>query len=75
MTIAVLGMIVINPQINQRTISRELNIYQKSVQRILEANHFHAYHIQRHQALTENQENALNFVIGFKKITGRSDFL
>lgn len=56
LNIDVLGMTVINPQISQRTISRELNICQKTVQRILKANNFHAYHIQRHQALTEYQK-------------------
>jgi len=52
---AVLGMVVINPQIGQRTISRELNVSQLTTQRILKANNFHAYHIQV-QALTENQK-------------------
>jgi len=42
---AVLGIVVINPQIGQRTISLDLNVSQSTIRQILKAN-FHVYHIQ-----------------------------
>jgi len=53
---AILGILVINTQINQRTISQELNVSQSTIQRILKTNNFQAYHIQRVQGLIENQK-------------------
>jgi len=43
--VTVLGMVKINPHISQRQISRELNIFAKTVRRILRANSYHPYHI------------------------------
>jgi len=51
---AVLGMVVINPQIGQCTTSREINVSQSTIRRVLKVINFHVYHIQRVQALTEN---------------------
>lgn len=52
--LTVLGMVFMNPHISQRRICRTLNMTYGTVNRILKANHFHAYHISLHQALTEN---------------------
>lgn len=53
-----------NPNISTRKISVELEISQTSVCRILKTNHFHPYHIQLHQHLTEQDYgNRLNFCL------------
>ncbi|EZA56776.1 hypothetical protein X777_03214 [Ooceraea biroi] len=49
--VTVLGMIIMNPHIKQRQISRELNVSPATVNRILRANHYHPYHISIHQQL------------------------
>lgn len=53
MSIAVLGMVVINPHLSQRQISHELNISKSKVQQILKKNHWHPYHISLHQELSD----------------------
>lgn len=52
--VTVLGMVEIDPHISQRQISREVNISEKTVRRILKANSYHPYHISFHQALSDN---------------------
>ena len=54
--VAVLGMVVMNPHISQRQISREINVSYGIVNRILKANHYHAYHISLHQELSDNDK-------------------
>lgn len=61
-TLAVLGMVMMDPQIGQRQICRELNLTIGTVNRILQANHFHPYRISLNQALTDvDKLNRLRF--------------
>lgn len=51
-----------NPHTSQRELGVACSISERSVQRILKKNKYHAYHIQMHQALTDSDfENRLNF--------------
>lgn len=77
LNVAILGMAVIKPQISQRTINRELNtISQSIIQRILKANHFHAFHIHLHHAFIANKKRKrVNFVIGVWKNYRKTRFL
>lgn len=54
--VTILGMVIINPHIGQRQISRELNVSRTTVGRILRANHFHPYHITLNQELSDNDK-------------------
>jgi len=54
--VTVLGMAIMNPHISQPQISRELNLLQSSVHRILKANNYHPYHISLHQQLSDNDK-------------------
>lgn len=54
--VTVLGMVVMNPHISQRQISRELDISQATVCRILRANHYHPYHISLNQSLSDEDK-------------------
>lgn len=52
--LAVLLTVTENPNISQASVGEQVGISERSVQRILKKHHFHAYHIQLHQALGEN---------------------
>jgi len=52
--LAVLLTVTENPNISQARVGEEVGISERSVQRILKMHHFHPYHIQLHQALSEN---------------------
>lgn len=52
--LAVLLTVTENPNISQARVGEEVGISERSVQRILKVHRFHAYHIQLHQALSEN---------------------
>lgn len=54
--VTILGMVIINPHINQRQISHKLNVSPVTVNRILRANHHHPYHISIHQQLLDNDK-------------------
>jgi len=56
LNIAILGMVAFNPHISQRRISLELHTSLFTVNRVLRANHFHLYYIERHQALIDDQK-------------------
>lgn len=53
-TLSVLLCVVENPQVSTRIVSRELDISQTSVSKILRDNKFHPYHIQLLQELEGN---------------------
>lgn len=50
--LSVLLTVTEHPHISQNGISQATGISERSVQRILKKNHFHAYHIQLHQELS-----------------------
>lgn len=52
--LAVLLTVAENPNISQARVGEEAEISERSVQRILKMHRFHAYHIQLHQAMSEN---------------------
>lgn len=54
----IIRMVTHDPHVSQRTISRHAQTSLSTVNRVLRANHFHPYHIERHQALTEAQKRA-----------------
>lgn len=54
--VTILGMVIMNPHISQRQISRELNVSPATVSRILRANHIHPYHISINQELFDNDK-------------------
>jgi len=54
--LTILGMVIMNPHISQRQISRELNVSSATVSRILRANHIHPYHITLNQELSDNDK-------------------
>lgn len=52
--LAVLLTVTEDPNISQAHVAEQVGVSERSVQRILKENKFHAYHIQLHQALSEN---------------------
>lgn len=55
-SLAVLGMIHLNPQISSREIEHQLGIPRSTALRILRTTKFHPYHITLTQAHTEHQK-------------------
>ena len=47
-----------NPQISQRQIYRELNACYGPINQIIKFNHYHPYHINLHQVLSDNDKMA-----------------
>jgi len=45
-----------NPHINQRQISCELNVSPATVYRIVHDNHIHSYHITLNQEFSDNEK-------------------
>lgn len=72
----VVASVVEDPHTSTRTISRELDVSQATVSRILRKNKFHPYHIQLVQELDQRDfQNRLNFCEwAIERYTEQNDF-